>query len=85
MRYNLEFRGEKMKQSSIEVKLYAPTWTQSLAIVVFMIATVFVGDLPAQEKNSAAESSNFCLQTARQAFTSCKSAAQSDYQVALGK
>ena len=74
-----------MKQSSIELKQYAPTWTQSFTVVVFTIATVFVGNLWAQDKNSAAESSNFCLQTARQAFTSCKSAAQSDYQVALGK
>jgi hypothetical protein len=53
--------------------------------VAFTIATVFVGHLPAQDKNSATESTNFCLQTAGQAFTSCKSAAQSDYQVALGK
>ena len=74
-----------MKQSSIELKQYAPTWTQSLTVVVFTIATIFVVNLSAQDKNSANESSNFCLQTAGQAFTSCNSAAQSDYQVALGK
>jgi hypothetical protein len=74
-----------MKQSSIELKQYAPTWTQSLTVVVFTIATIFVVNLSAQDKNSANESSNFCLQTAGQAFTSCKSAAQSDYQVELGK
>ena len=74
-----------MKQSSIELKEYAPTWTQSLTVVVFTIATVFVVNLSAQDKNSATESSNFCLQTAGQAFTSCKSAARSDYQVALGR
>ena len=74
-----------MKQSSNELKQYGPTWTQSLTVVVFTIATVFVGTLSAQDKNSATESSNFCLQTAGQAFTSCKSAARSDYQVALGK
>jgi hypothetical protein len=74
-----------MKQSSIELKQYAPTWTQSLTVVVFTIATVFVVNLSAQDKNSATESSNFCLQTAGQAFTSCKSAARSDYQVALGR
>src|SRR6184192_2900296 len=75
----------KMKQSSIELKQYAPTWTQSLTVVVFTIATVFVGNLSAEDKNSGIESTNFCLQTAGQAFTSCKSAARSDYQVALGK
>ena len=74
-----------MKQSSIELKQYVPTWTQSLTVVVFTIATVFVVNLSAQDKNSATESSNFCLQTAGQAFTSCKSASRSDYQVALGK
>ena len=74
-----------MKQSSIELKQYAPAWTQSLTVVVFTIATVFVVNLSAQDKNSVTESSNFCLQTAGQAFTSCKSAARSDYQVTLGK
>src|SRR5262249_36666062 len=49
------------------------------------IATLLVGSLSAQDKNSAIESTNFCLQTARGALASCKSAAQSDYQVALGK
>src|SRR5262252_4973957 len=73
-----------MKQSSIELKQYAPTWTQSLTVVVFTIATVFIGNLSAQD-NSATQSTNFCVQTARDAFTACKSAAQSDYQVALGK
>jgi hypothetical protein len=74
-----------MKQSSIELKQYGPTWTRSLTVVVFTIATVFVGNLSAQDKNFATKSTNFCLQTAGQAFTSCKSAAQSDYQAALGK
>jgi len=74
-----------MKQSSIELKQNAPTRTHSLTVVVFMIATLFIGNLSAQDKNSVTESSNFCLQTAGQAFTSCKSSAQSDYQVALGK
>src|SRR6266513_2625247 len=74
-----------MKQSSVELKPYGPAWTQSLTVVVFTIATIFVGNLPAQNKKSATESSNFCIQTAGHAFTSCKAAAQSDYQVALGK
>jgi len=74
-----------MKKSSIELKQYAPTWTQSLTVVVFTVATVFVGNLSAEDKNSGIESTNFCQGTAGQAFTSCKSAAQSAYQVALGK
>src|SRR5438067_10263545 len=74
-----------MKKSSIELKQYAPTWTQSLTVVVFTVATVFVGNLSAEDKNSGIESTNFCQGTAGQAFTSCKSAARSDYQVALGK
>jgi len=74
-----------MKKSSIELKQYAPTWTQSLTVVVFTVATVFVGNLSAQDKNSATESTNICLQTARDTLASCKSAAQSAYQVALGK
>src|SRR5437588_8500370 len=73
-----------MKKSSIELKQYAPTWTQSLTVVVFTVATVFVGNLSAEDKNSGIESTNFCQGTAGQAFTSCKSAARSDYQVALG-
>jgi hypothetical protein len=58
MWYNLELRGRKMKmkQSSIELKQYAPTWTQSLTAVDFTITTVFVGNLSAQDKNSATES-----------------------------
>src|SRR6266550_2445313 len=74
-----------MKQSSIELKQYAPTWTQSLTVVVFTIATVFVGNLSAQDKNSATESTNICLQTARDTLASCKSAARSDYEVAIGR
>ena len=75
----------KIKASSMELKQYAPKWTQSLTAVAFTIGTLFVGNLSAQDKNSATESTNICLQTARDALASCKSAAQSDYQVALGK
>ena len=74
-----------MKESSMKKKQYESKSSQSLTVVVFTIVTVFVGNLSAQDRNSTTESSNFCLQTAGQAFTSCKSAAQSDYQVALGK
>jgi len=75
----------KIERSSIEMKQYKPKWTQSLTAVAFAIATLFSGNLSAQDRNSATESSNICLQTARDAQASCKSAAQSDYQVALGK
>jgi hypothetical protein len=75
----------KVKGSSTELKQYAPKWTQSLTAVAFTIATLFAGNLSAQDKNSATESTNICLQTARDALASCKSAAQSDYQLALGK
>jgi hypothetical protein len=75
----------KIETSSIELKQYAPKWTQSLTAVAFTIATLFAGNLSAQDKNSATESTNICLQTARNALASCNSAAQSDYQVALGK
>ena len=74
-----------MKQNSIELKQYTPTWRRSLTAVALTVGTLFVGNLSAQDKNSATESTNFCLQTAGRAFTSCRSAAQSDYQVALGK
>ena len=74
-----------MKATSMELKQYARKWAQSFTAFAFTMVPVFVGNLSAQDKNSATESTNFCLQTAGQAFTSCKSAAQSDYQVALGK
>src|SRR5262249_54855969 len=74
-----------IETSSIEMKQYAPKWTQSLTAIAFTIATLFAGNLSAQDKNSATESTNICLQTARDALASCKSAAQSDDQVALGK
>jgi len=75
----------KVKGSSMEMKQCAPKWTQSLTAVAFTIATLFAGSLSAQDKNSAAEATNICLQTARDALASCRSAARSDYQVALGK
>jgi hypothetical protein len=75
----------KVKGSSMELKQPAPTWTQSLTALAFTIATLCAGNLSAQDKNSATESANICLQTARDVLASCKSATQSDYQVALGK
>jgi hypothetical protein len=75
----------KVEASSMELKHYTPKWTQSLTVFAFMIATLFVGNVSAQDENFATESTNICLQTARDALASCKSAAQSDYQVALGK
>ena len=69
----------------MELKQYAPKWTQSLPAVAFTIATLSVGNLLGQDKDSATESTNICLQTARDALASCNSAAQSDHQVALGK
>ena len=74
-----------MKASSVEQKQYTPKWTQALIAVTFTIATLFAGNLLAQDKNSAPESTNICVQTARDALASCKSAAESDYQVAFGK
>ena len=53
-----------MKASLMELKQYAHTWTQSFTAVAFTMA-FFVGNLSAQDKNSAAESTNFCLQTAQ--------------------
>jgi hypothetical protein len=75
----------KIETSSIEMKQYAPKWTRSLIALALTIAALFAGNLSAQEKNSATESTNICVQTARDALASCKSAAQSDYQIALGK
>src|SRR5262249_34110763 len=85
--YNLESKRRRMKVkgSSMELKRCAPKWTQSLTALAFTVGTLFAGNLSAQEKNSATESANICLQTARDALASCKSAAQSDYQVAFGK
>jgi hypothetical protein len=75
----------KTKASSMEQKQYTPKWTQSLTAVTFTIATLFAENLLAQDKNSTTESTNICLQTARDALASYKSVAQSDYQVAFGK
>ena len=74
-----------MRANPIELKQYAPEWTQLLTAVAFTFATLFAGNLLAQDENSATESTNICLQTARDALASCKSAARSDYQVAIGK
>src|SRR5215813_3338811 len=75
----------KIETSSIKMKQYAPKWTQALTAVAFTIATLFAGSLSAQDENSTTQSTNICLQTARDALDSCKSAAQSDHQLALGK
>jgi hypothetical protein len=75
----------KLKASSMELKQYARMWTQPLTAVALAMTTFFTGNLSAQDKNSAAESTNICLRTAYDALASCRSAAQSDYQVALGK
>src|SRR5215471_14044178 len=75
----------KMETSWIDIKKYAPKWIQSLTAVGFTIAMLCAGNLLAQEENSATQSNNICLQTARDALASCKSAAQSDHQLALGK
>ena len=75
----------KIETSSIEMKKYAPNWTRSLTAIAFTIATLCAGILSAQDKNSAAESANICVQTARDALASCKSAARSDRKLALGK
>src|SRR5215470_8939695 len=74
-----------MRVNPIELKQYAPEGTQLLTAVAFTFATLFAGNLLAQDENSAPESTNICLQTARNALASCKSAARSDYQVAIGK
>jgi hypothetical protein len=75
----------KIKANSMELKQYGHKWEQSFIGVAFTIASIFVENLSAQDKNSATEPANICLQTARDALASCKSAAQSDYQVAFGK
>lgn len=74
-----------MSANPIKLKQYAPEWTQLLTALAFTFATLFAENLLAQDENSATESTNVCLQTARDALASCKSAARSDYQVALGK
>jgi hypothetical protein len=74
-----------MSANPIKLKQYAPEWTQLLTAVAFIFATLFAGNLLAQDENSAPESTSICLQTARDALASCKSAARSDYQVAIGK
>src|SRR5262249_23551819 len=43
------------------------------------------GGVWAEDENFEIESTNICLQTAREALASCNSAARSDYQVAIGK
>ena len=74
-----------MRANPIELKKYPPEWTQLLTAVAFTFATLFAGKLLAQDENSATESTNICLQTARDALVSCKSAARSDYEVAIGR
>ena len=75
----------KIETNPIKMKQYAPKWIQLFTAVGFTIAMLFAGNLLAQEENSATQSNNICLQTARDALASCKSAAQSDHQLALGK
>src|SRR5256884_8409512 len=74
-----------MRANPIGLKKYAPQWTKFLTAVAFTFATLFAGKLWAQDENSATESTNICLQTARDALASCKSAARSDYEVAIGR
>jgi len=69
----------------MDLNEYVTKWTRSLTATAFAIAALFAGNLPAQDRNSATESTNVCLQTARDALAGCNSAAQSDNQVALGK
>ena len=74
-----------MKASSLQWRKYAFRPTQSLTAIALAIAALFACNLSAQDKSSATEPTNICLQTARDALVSCKSAAQSEYQVTLGK
>ena len=74
-----------MKASSLQWRKYAFRPTQSLTAIALAIAALFAWNLSAQDKSSATEPTNICLQTARDALVSCKSAAQSEYQVMLGK
>src|SRR5690349_710544 len=74
-----------MKTISVSLSQYTQVWMHSLTTAVFIVATPLAGNLLAQNKSSAPESTNICLKTARDALASCKSAAESDYQVALGK
>jgi hypothetical protein len=53
------------------------------AVGVLAIATALTANLEAQDKTAVA--GNACLRTAADVFASCKSGAQSDYQVAMGK
>ena len=53
-----------MRANPIKLKQYAPEWTQLLTAVAFTFATLFAGNLLAQDENSAPESTNICLQTA---------------------
>ena len=75
----------KIEGTSMDLNEYVPKWTRSLTAAAFAIAALFAGNLPAQDRNSATESTNVCLQTARDALAGCNSAAQSDNQIALGK
>jgi len=74
-----------MRANPIKLKKYATEWTQLLTAIAFTFATLFAGKLLAQDENSATESTNICLQAARDALASCKSAARSDYEVAIGR
>jgi hypothetical protein len=49
------------------------------------IALLCAGNLSAQEKPAGPDSTNICVQTATDALASCQSAAQSTYQVTVGK
>jgi len=75
----------KAKGTSMRLTQYARRWTHPLTAVAFAIAALSAGNLSAQEKKAATESTNICLQTAADVLASCKSAAQSDYQATLGK
>src|SRR4029078_2078638 len=74
-----------MRANPIKLKQYAPEWTQLPTAVAFTFATLFAGNLLAQDENSATESTNICLQTAGDASPSCTSAARSNYEVAIGR
>ena len=47
-----------MRANPIKLKQYAPEWTQLLTAVAFTFATLFAGNLLAQDENSATESTN---------------------------
>jgi hypothetical protein len=74
----------KIERSSMDLRQFVPNATQLLTILALLIATLDAA-LSAQDKSSAPQSTNICLQTARDALASCNSRAQGDYQIALGK